>query len=40
MPLVETGIQTREDIESQKERFLVIGNEDGAVAEPEGDDWE
>lgn len=40
MPFAEKEIRNREDVEVQKATFLGIWNEDGAVAEPEADEWE
>ncbi|KAI5117240.1 hypothetical protein M0805_001558 [Coniferiporia weirii] len=40
MPFAVKPILTADEVEAQVTTFLEIWNEDGAVAEPEGDEWE
>ncbi|EJC97952.1 uncharacterized protein FOMMEDRAFT_114738 [Fomitiporia mediterranea MF3/22] len=40
MPYAVKPIRTHEDVELQKATFLQIWNEDGATAEPDGEEWE
>ncbi|KAH8114301.1 hypothetical protein DFH11DRAFT_1508962 [Phellopilus nigrolimitatus] len=40
MPFAVKPILTSEDVEVHKSMFLEVWNEDGATAEPEGDEWE
>jgi len=40
MPFAAKPVLTQEDVEEQKNTFMVVWSEDGSTAEPEVDDWE